>query len=275
MLEIIGVILFMLTVLALPVFDGYLIGAELLETKRSFSRNVWFLLLGAVLLVLCSPLALLVLCIRRWGWLSGLLRAVGVAVLWVLLLVGSGLMIILAPVEITETDNLADYRIVTGNYNNERPQAFIDSFFPAEIRADFADPIWHYKARKFDSIACEAYLEFCIPEEAAFAAHYAGLAQHGEPQAFPFDARYEMWVIDNRMDAWTSSERGEPDGENPDVRNIEAASVGLILCDREAQRFVYFALMVHDGGATDETDLNYFFDRFGVALWRFENAICQ
>lgn len=275
MLTIIGVILFMLAVLALPVLDCYLIGAELLETKRSFGRNVWLLLLGAVFVVLCPPLALLVLCIRRWGWLSGLLRAVGVAALWVLLLVGSGLMIILAPVEITETDNLADYRVVTGNYNNRRPQTFIDSFFPAEIGEDFADSIWHYKAKKFDSIGCEAYLEFTLPEEAAFAAHYAGLAQHGEPRAFPFDARYEMWVIDNRMDAWTSSERGQPDREVPDVRNIEEASVGLILCEPEAQRFVYFALMVHDGGATDESDLNYFFDRFGVEMWRFENAICQ
>lgn len=274
MLEIVGVILLLIASFAPLVCCCLLMGKEILWKERSFGKNVGALLLWSALAVLCLPLCLLVLCIRRWGWVGGTLRAVGGMALCVMLWVGS-LLMALPSGEITETDNLADYRVVTGNYNNKRPQAFIDSFFPAEIGEDFADPVWHYKAKKFDSIACEAYLEFTLPDEAAFAAHYAGLAQHGEPQAFPFDARYEMWVIDNRMDAWTSAERGHPDSEAPDVRNIEEASVGLILCDREAQCFVYFALMVHDGGATHETDLSYFFDRFGVAMWRFENAICR
>lgn len=274
MTEIIGVILLLIASAAPLVCCCLLMGKEILWKERSFGKNVGALLLWSALAMLCVPLCLLVLCIRRWGWVGGTLRAVGGMALCVMLWVGSLLMALPAG-EITETDNLADYRVVTGNYNNNRPQAFIDSFFPAEIGADFTDPVWHYKAKKFNSIACEAYLEFTLPDEAAFAAHHAGLAQHGEPQAFPFDARYEMWVIDNCMDTWTWEEKDGLDKEDPDVRNIEDASVGLILCDRQARRFVYFALMVHDGGGTDETELDYFFNRFGVDLLTFERMIVQ
>lgn len=274
MTEIIGVILLLITSAAPMVCCCMLVGREILRKDRSFGRNVGALLLWSAFTALCMPLCLLVLCIRRWGWIGGTLRAAGGVVLCVMLWAGS-LLLALPSGEITETDSLADYRVVTGNYNNERPQAFIDSFFPAEIGDDFSDPVWHYKAIRFDTIACEACLEFTLPDEAAFAAHYAGLAQHGEPQPFPFDGRYEAWVIDNRLDTWTGAERGRPDPEAPDIRRMEAASVGLILCDRETQHFIYFALVVHDGGATNETDLNFFLNRFGVTLQQFEKAICE
>lgn len=272
-MEIIGVILWVMVFFAPLVCCCLLLSREILWKERSFGKTVGALLLWAVFSVLCLPLCLLVLCIRRWGWLGGTLRAVGSAALWVILLVGG--LCLAFPGEVYETDNLADYRVVTGNYNNDRPQAFIDSFFPAEIGPEYVDAAWHYKAIKLDSIACEAVLTFTLPGQAAFDAHYSDLSRHGEPQPFPFDERYEMWVIDNHIDSWTQAERGRSDRENAHVRNIESACVGLILCDREAQRFVYFALMVHDGGATDETDLNHFLTRFDVDLLTFEQMIAQ
>lgn len=271
MVEIIGVILLLITSAAPLVCCCLLMGKEILWKERSFGKNVGALLLWSVFTVLCAPLCLLVLCIRHWGWIGGTPRAVGGMALCGMLWAGS-LLMVQSPAKITETDSLADYRVITGNYDNNRPQAFIDSFFPAEIGADFTDPVWHYKAKKFDSIGCEAYLEFTLPDEAAFAAHYAGLAQHGEPQPFPFDARYEMWLIAAHMDTWTWDERREDEPET-DSRCIESARVGLILCDREARAFIYFALMVHDGGATHTTELNHFFTRFGIEALEFEHAI--
>ena len=273
MVEIIGVILLLITSAAPLVCCCLLMGKEILWKERSFGKNVGALLLWSVFTVLCAPLCLLVLCIRRWGWIGGALRAVGGMVLCVMLWVGS-LLLTLPAGEVYETGTLTDYRVITGNYNNERPQAFIDSFFPAEIGADFADPVWRYKAKKFDSTGCEAYLEFALPDEAAFAAHYAGLAQHGEPQPFPFDARYEMWLIAADMDTWTPAERHEGEPATDD-RNIESARVGLILCDPEAQAFIYFALMVHDGGATTTADLNHFFTRFAIDPLAFEQMLVQ
>lgn len=267
MSELIGLIILLLVLAAPLIFCSCLIGGEIMGKERTFLRHTCALLLWSVFAVLCLPVCLPVLCIRRWKWQGGLLRTACFALA---LLAAGCLGIFLLGNEVTyETESLADYRIITGNYNDRRPQALIDSFFPAEIGEDFADPRWHYKAIRFDSVACEASLTFSLPEEAAFATHYASLARHGTPQPFPFDQRYEMWLIAADMDTWTTAERhkGEPEA---DYRNIESARVGLILCDREAHEFVYFALMVHDGGGTRTTDLNHFFTRFRVDPFAFE-----
>ena len=144
MLEMLGVILVIIAVLTPLEITFWLICGELLSKNRRIIRSTGTLLFWSVFAVLCFPLCLLVLCIRRWGWLRGILGTVGGAVLWLLLFVG-GLLLAL-PGTVYETEDVADYRVITGNFNNSRPQDFIDSFFPAEISADFVDPIWHYKA---------------------------------------------------------------------------------------------------------------------------------
>ena len=116
MTEIIGVILLLILALTPLVIFGWLIATEMRKHTGSVWRFTGKLILWAIFLVLCLPLCLLVLCIRRWGWLSGTLRAVGSAVLWLLLIAG-GLMLAL-PGTVYETNRLADYRIVTGNFNN-------------------------------------------------------------------------------------------------------------------------------------------------------------
>lgn len=272
MSEVIGLILLLAVLLAPLVCCMCLIGGEIMRAERPFLRNAGVLLLWAVFAVLCLPLCLLVLCIRRWKWAGGLVRVVGLGL--VLFSVGFLALTLLGNKEVYETDSFADYRLITGNYDNDRPQAFISSFFPEEIGADFADARWHYKAIRFDTVACEAVLTFRLPAGAAFTAHYAELARHGDPQPFPFNERYGMWVIAAEMQTWTRAERGKEAQPQID-RNIESARVGLILCDREAREFVYYALVVHDGGGTTTAELNHFFALFGIDPAAFEREVCK
>lgn len=228
-------------------------------------------LIAVVAVLLCA--LMMAAPVYFFGWRNTLRCALALAAVLVLsfaLIVGSVLLLLATlPVEITETDDPADYLRITGNHDNGRPAAFIATFFPEALGADFADVTYHYRAEKFDSIACETCLAFTLPE-AAFAAHVAALARHGTPQPFPFADGWDMWVIDNRLDTWTRGERGRPDEAADGVRNIESARVGLILCNRAERRLMYFALMVHDGGAADTDGFGFFLTRFGIDPLAFE-----
>ena len=41
--------------------------------------------------------------------------------------------VFLRPFPVYETNNVADYGVITGNYDNKTPKEFIFSFFPAQI----------------------------------------------------------------------------------------------------------------------------------------------
>ena len=47
--------------------------------------------------------------------------------------------------EVYETNDIADYGNITGNYNNEPPQTFIFSFFPEAIDESFSQADYHYR----------------------------------------------------------------------------------------------------------------------------------
>ena len=49
---------------------------------------------------------------------------------------------------VTETTDIADYGIIIGNYDNDRPAEFMFSFFPEEISEDFSNVSYHYKAQR-------------------------------------------------------------------------------------------------------------------------------
>lgn len=233
-------------------------------------------LITAVVLLLCA--LLIAVPVHFFGWRNTLWCALGSAVVLVLsiALVAGGVLLLLAviPVEITEMNDPADYLRITGNHNNDRPAAFIATFFPDELGADFTDVTYHYKAEKFDSIACETYLEFTLPGE-AFAMHVSALARHGAPQPFPFADGWDMWIIDNHLDTWKRGERGQPDKDNDNARNIESARVGLILCNQAERRLVYFALMVHDGGASNTDTFSFFLTRFGIDPLAFDRMLVE
>ena len=157
--------------------------------------------------------------------------------------------------EVYETNDIADYGIITGNCDNDPPKEFIASFFPGEIKESFSDVTYHYKAKNFDTYAYEAYLEFVIEDAEAFAAY---LADHANTATtFAYDESYMACEIARTLDL---SRPAKANG----AYAIDNAKVGYILYNTEEQRIIYFALGVFDGGGTDTSELNYFFDRFDI-----------
>lgn len=195
---------------------------------------------------------------------GGVIAAAAVlCIYWQALCAGSLLNLLLGSTPYVTT-SIEQYGVFTGNYDNETPAEFITSFFPSSVD-DFSDVTYYYRAQKPDSYACEAVLEFYIDDEEQFDAYYQQLAKKGEPEAFPYDSRYDMWTVDNLI--WLDKgHNGSP------TWYTDRAKVGLILCDKERGHFCYAAIMAYDGGAATAEDLGYFFRKFDIDPVEFARA---
>ena len=159
--------------------------------------------------------------------------------------------------EVYETNNIDDYGSIIGNCDNDAPKEFITSFFPEKISETFSDLRYHYKAKKFDTYAYEAYLEFVIEDPVGFETYLRDNPNTTQAVPFSYDESYMICDFSRTMDL------RRPAKENG-AYAIEYAKVGCILYNTEEQRIIYFALGVYDGGGTDTSELNYFFNRFGI-----------
>lgn len=160
------------------------------------------------------------------------------------------------------TTDIANYGKYIGNRDDKTPTQYIDSFFPSQIESFFSDTNYSYKAKRRDTYACEAYLEFTIPDPQFFDSYYyQAVSQHGTPEVFPFDNDFEIWTIDNELLLSETAERQNTDRNN---WRIIRAKQGLILCDKSSSRFIYSALLVWDGGMNSTADFNRFFSRFNI-----------
>ena len=74
---------------------------------------------------------------------------------------------------IYETNSVNDYLHITGNFINDEPRTFIQSFFPEKIEEYFSEVDYHYKAKRGDGYAYECYLEFVIEDAEQYAAYVA------------------------------------------------------------------------------------------------------
>lgn len=156
-----------------------------------------------------------------------------------------------------ETNNISDYGKITGNYDNDTPQRFIQSFFPKEIEAGFSNVTYHYKAKKLDSYAYEAYLEFEITDKEAFDTFIAETVEMDDCTAFVSDPSYCEYVIEDELLIFW-----DRDGKiNPP---IQYAKIGKVLFSEETHTIIFFAMGVYDGGGTSTDELNYFFNRFDI-----------
>jgi len=163
---------------------------------------------------------------------------------------------------ITETTDVADYGMYTGNYDNGTPSEFITSFFPAAIDNRFSNVTYHYKAKKFDTYAYEVWLEFVIEDSELF---FDFIAEHTDQEAcvpFLYDESYTDYTISNYLhihteheDVLYNAETGYP---------IEKATIGKILYSESEQRIIFWALGMYDGGGTRTTELNHFFSYFDI-----------
>lgn len=158
--------------------------------------------------------------------------------------------------DIFVTNNISDYGIIIGNYDNDTPRDFIQSFFPGSIDEGYTDVVYHYSSKKLDSYSYEAYLEFVVQDKDSYELLIDSVT-HGEPLSlFPYDQRYRQYVISDVL--WISS------GDTSQECWIERAQIGKVLFLDETQSVIFVAIGVYDGGGTRTEERNYFFSRFGI-----------
>lgn len=167
------------------------------------------------------------------------------------------------PAPVYETNDVADYGIVKGNYNNDKPQRFISSFFPQEIEDYFSDVTYHYKAKEGDTYAYEMYLEFVIEDADQYTSFISNVIGNEVCEPFHFDSDYQAYCVANYLTLHPSSEENRP-------LCIEDAKIGLVLFSDEEQRIVFVALGMYDGGGANVEELGYFFNRFGIDPLEYE-----
>ena len=158
--------------------------------------------------------------------------------------------------KVYETNNVEDYGIVTGNYDNIKPKEFADSFFPKCIEPIFSDVNYHYKAITGDTYAYEMWLEFVIKDTAQYEEYLSTLGNGKTPHMFAYDNRYSVYTIEETIDITQI--------ENSKKYFIEYAKLGQILFSNEEQRIIFIAMGVFDGGGTTTEDLNYYWSRFNI-----------
>ena len=203
---------------------------------------------------------------------------VTIVILVVVLLISTLFYFLLRPEPVYETNDSADYGVIKGNYDNERPRAFVFSFFPAKIEEYFSDVSYHYKAKKGDTYAYEMYLEFVIEDTQIYNAFLADVIGDNTTEQFYFDEDYQVHYVSNYLSlsfALTISRnnKSEPpvvkeDKSKPPV--IDNAKIGAVLFSDAEQRIIFWALGAYDGGGTSTDELNYFFNRFGINPWVYE-----
>ncbi len=190
------------------------------------------------------------------------LGCLGIIVLVIILLFSSCMYMLHRPAPVYETNDIADYGVVKGNYDNEGPQKFVSSFFPEKIEEYFSDVTYHYKAKKLDTYAFEMYLEFVIQDTEKYSDFIANTIGDNICEPFYFDPSYQAYYVANLLHL------GSNYGENEFF--IGNAKVGLVLFSEVEQRVIFYVLGMYDGGGATTGGLNYFFDKFAIDPKEYE-----
>ena len=151
-----------------------------------------------------------------------------------------------------ETNSIADYGNIIGNFDNETPKKFIYSFFPEEIEPYFSQPQYHYKAIKGDSYAYEIALEFVIEDSQLFEDYVSEISKERKAVPFVYNQQYKDFTISNEYNGSFTPRKDE----------IAPAGIGKILVNESEQRIIYVATGTYDGGYASMDDLNYYWTRF-------------
>lgn len=163
---------------------------------------------------------------------------------------------------IYETSNINNYGKITGNFHNDVPNAFIFSFFPDEIEDSFSQIDYHYLAKKGDTYAYECYLEFVIQDPTDYTEFLNGIIERDMCLPFVYDESFKECSISNVLDLETQYSKG--------VYSVGTAEIGKILFSDNEQRIIFVAIGMYDGGGADTSELGYFFTRFEIDPWEYE-----
>ena len=188
---------------------------------------------------------------RKWK-----IGCLSVALVVIALVVSVLCYFLFRPAPVYETNDIADYGVVKGNYDNDTPKEFISSFFPKKIESYFSDVTYHYKAKEGDTYAYEMQLEFVIKDTDKYTAFLSDVIGDAVCEPFYFAPDFQAHYISDELELGECRE---------DYRfYISGAKIGLVLFSEEERRFVFVALGMYDGGGANVEELGFFFDRFGI-----------
>ena len=191
--------------------------------------------------------------------------------LCVLIIVATLLILFLAGRNpVYETNDIHDYGIVKGNYDNDTPKEFVFSFFPVRIEDHFNDVQYHYKAIKGDTYAYEMSLEFTIVDKQQYSELKAKTTNNTACKQFEYAPEYQVFCVDDLLKIG-----GREKNDRITAPIIHQAQIGLVLFSDSEQRIVYVAMGVYDGGGVTTDDLNCFFDRFHVNPWSYGELLAR
>lgn len=97
--------------------------------------------------------------------------------------------------DVCQTQDIADYGVIEGNYDNDTPREFIQSFFPEEIEVWYSDVEYYYWAKKMDTYSYEAYLEFEVPDKALYTRLVDEVTEGAELPVFEYDSQYREYTV--------------------------------------------------------------------------------
>ena len=166
----------------------------------------------------------------------------------------TGVILLINENTVYETNNVADYGNITGNYDNNTPRKYVFSFFPEKIEEYFSQPQYHYKAIKGDTYAYEICLEFVIEDEAVFKKHIKTATEGLIATPFVYDKSFIDYTISNNFHGSSTPKESE----------VVNAGIGKILVNENEHRIIYIAVGTYDGGFATKEDLDYYWTRWNT-----------
>ncbi len=170
--------------------------------------------------------------------------------------------------KVYETNDVDDYLNIVGNYNNETPKAFVQSFFPTEIKNSFSSVEYHYKAKKGDTYAYEVYLEFVLEDKEEYQLFVSSVVDKTKSNIFVYDQSFFEYTISHEYEICKVSW----DDKYGDDFFLETAEVGKILYSDEEQRLIFVAIGMFDGGGAHADEFDRFLNRFDISPKEFATS---
>lgn len=166
-----------------------------------------------------------------------------------------------------ETQDIADYGIITGTHADEMIKKQMEAFFPAAIEENFEDVTYVYHSNLIDDIGAEVYLEFTIEDEEEFNEHVEQLLQGHETNTFQFDESFQEYVLYDHFWANDLSDRRDNMDE---YWQIQHAMIAKVLINKEEHRLIYVLMKIYNGGAYGTDKFWCYIDRFSINPKEYE-----
>ena len=179
--------------------------------------------------------------------------------------VSCGLMM---PIKQYATSDINDYGCYVGTKDNEFTSEYIGSFFPETIEDIFTDITYSYRAQNYANYAFEAYLEFVIEDEKAFAEFISAKTAGLEHKTFAYDPNFAEYTLNDTLEISVSDSEDNGTGKIA----IHYARIGKILCNTKEHRIIFVAMAMRDAWDAYSDYFCCYFDRFNIDPTNYEGV---